>query len=310
MEILAEKKLKEVLQLIEKGEPLEAQKLIDELLVQYIDCNELIYTNRCCIFLEDSIHRIESRKDKYVQSELIFQEWKAFQDFISRESIEYEPALLSVQHGFFFNALKKLEPLLDEKDLTQRAEYLKKIGMCFKKLGNFERARTYLSEANNICPNVASVLAELADCYSLCGEDKFGKVLFREAFFLNPESIDIDFLDSQLIKCLIDITKQKGHTGKLINLWIPIYGVLYGVFNIRRQLNSQEVIKLKKDIYAIENESKDPSCNEKVLTPQLLNKYFWLIDYYVQTHESNSKIKDVLLKIRLLDNSVYENYIK
>ena len=46
--------------------------------------------------------------------------------------------------------------------------------------GNFEEARVYLSEANTISPNVAAVLAELADCYSLCGEDKFGKVSIRE----------------------------------------------------------------------------------------------------------------------------------
>ena len=310
MEIQTEKQIKEVLQLVEKGELLRAQQLIDNLLDQYIECKELIYTNRCCIFLADSIHRINEIKDKYEQSEYILQEWKSLQSFITQEKIEYEPALLSVQHGFFFNALQKLIILSDEKDLLQRAENFRKIGICYKKLGNFEEARVYLSEANNISPNVAAVLAELADCYSLCGEDKFGKVLFREAFFLNPESIDLDFLDSQLIKCLIDITKQKGYSGRVLNLWIPVYGVLHGVFNIRRQLNSQEVIKLKKEIYALENENKDPSCNEQLLIPQLLNKYFWLIDYYVQTHENATKINDILLKIRLLDNSVYENYIK
>ena len=56
------------------------------------------------------------------------------------------------------------------------------------------------------------MLAELADCYSLCGEDKFGKVLYREAFFADPDSIDLDFLDSELIKCLIEKTKSKGYS--------------------------------------------------------------------------------------------------
>ena len=117
-------------------------------------------------------------------------------------------------------------------------------------------------------------------------------------------------LNKREINRLIGLTKQKGYSGRVLNLWIPVYGVLHGVFNIRRQLNSQEVIKLKKEIYALENENKDPSCNEQLLIPQLLNKYFWLIDYYVQTHENATKINDILLKIRLLDNSVYENYIK
>ena len=210
--------IKEVLQHIKKGEALLAQQLIDPLLDYDIECKELIYTNRCCIFLVDSIKRINAIEDKYVQSESILQEWKSFQAFIARESIEFEDALLAVQHGFFTNALKKLEVLLDERDSLQRAEIYRKVGICYKKLGNFEQAQICLSEANKIYPNLAPVVAELADCFSLCGEDKFGKVLFREAFFLSPESIDIDFLDSQLIKCLIDITKQKGFTGKFINL--------------------------------------------------------------------------------------------
>ena len=72
MEIQTEKQIKEVLQLVEKGELLRAQQLIDNLLDQYIECKELIYTNRCCIFLADSIHRINEIKDKYEQSEYLY----------------------------------------------------------------------------------------------------------------------------------------------------------------------------------------------------------------------------------------------
>ena len=76
METQTEQKLKEVLQHIKKGEALLAQQLIDPLLDYDIECKELIYTNRCCIFLVDSIKRINAIEDKYVQSESILQEWK------------------------------------------------------------------------------------------------------------------------------------------------------------------------------------------------------------------------------------------
>ncbi|MBR2106058.1 MAG: hypothetical protein IJ937_02190, partial [Treponema sp.] len=89
METQTEQKLKEVLQHIKKGEALLAQQLIDPLLDYDIECKELIYTNRCCIFLVDSIKRINAIEDKYVQSESILQEWKSFQAFIARESIEF-----------------------------------------------------------------------------------------------------------------------------------------------------------------------------------------------------------------------------
>ena len=36
-----------------------------------------------------------------------------------------------------------------------------------------------------------------------------------------------------------------------------LYGVLWGIFNIKRELRSQEVGKLRQDIYALENEQKE-----------------------------------------------------
>ena len=81
-----------------------------------------------------------------------------------------------------------------------------------------------------------------------------------------------------------------------------------GVFNIKRELSSQEVALLKKDIYAMENEYKDPACNSGILVPHLLNYYFRLMDHYVLAHESVAKINEVLLKIKILDSSVYEAY--
>lgn len=310
MEFQTEEKLREVLSYLRQGNPYEAQNIISILFENDLDNKELIYTNKCCIFWLDTIVRLGRIEDPYERSENILLEWKNFQEYIAREKDSFEPALFAVQHGFFTNALNEFNKLLEEKDSFQRAEIYRKVGICYKKLGDFENARTYLTEANNIYPNLAPVLAELADCYSLCGEDKFGKVLFREAFFADPGSIDLDFLDSELIKCLITKTQSKGYSGKALQYWIPVYGVLSGVFNIKRELTSQEVARLKKDIYAMESEFKDPACNSEILIPHLLYCYFWLMDHYDLAKETPAKINEVLLKIKILDSSVYEAYIK
>ena len=310
MDFQTEAELKVALGFLQQGNPLEAQKIISSLFEHDLESTELMYTNKCCIFWIDSIKRLKSMNDSFERSENILLEWKNFQDYISRESAPYEPAMFAVQQGFFKNALEEYKKMLDEKDPQQKAEIYKKAGICYKKLGDFENARAFLTEANDIYPNLSSVLAELADCYSLCGEDKFGKVLYREAFFADPDSIDLDFLDSELIKCLIEKTKSKGYSGKQLLYWIPVYGVLGGVFNIKRELTSQEVARLKKDIYAMENEIKDPSCNSEILIPRMLNCYFWLMDHYDLAKENQAKINEVLLRIKLLDTSVYEMYIK
>ena len=75
-------------------------------------------------------------------------------------------------------------------------------------------------------------------------------------------------------------------------------------------MTSQEVARLKKDIYAMENEFKDPACNSEILIPRLLNCYFWLMDHYDLAKENPAKISDVLLKIKILDSNIYEAYIK
>ena len=310
MEIKTEAGLKEALVLMTLGNPFEAQKIIGSLFENDLESTELMYTNKCCVFWSDSIQRLKRIEDSYERSENVLLEWKNFQSYISREDETYEPALIAVQQGFFSNALEEFKKLMEEKDALQKAEIYRKIGICYKKLGDFENARIFLTEANNIYPNMSSVIAELADCYSLCGEDKIGKVLFREAFFTAPENIDLDFLDSELIKCLIEKTKSKGYTGKVLQYWIPVYGVLSGVFNIKRELTSQEVARLKKDIYAMENEIKDPSCNSEILVPHMLNCYFWLMDHYDLARETQAKINEVLLRIKILDSSVYEAYIK
>ena len=306
MDIQTEAELKVALGFLRQGNPLEAQKIISSLFEHDLESTELVYTNKCCIFWSDSIKRLKNIEDNFERSENILLEWKNFQDYISRETTPYEPALFAVQQGFFKNALEEYKKMLEEKDPLQKAEIYKNTGICYKKLGDFENARAFLTEANNIYPNLSSVLAELADCYSLCGEDKFGKVLYREAFFADPDSIDLDFLDSELIKCLIEKTKSKGFSGKALKYWIPVYGVLGGVFNIKRELTSQEVARLKKDLYAMENEIKDPSCNSEILVPRMLNCYFWLMDHYYLAKENQAKINEVLLRIKLLDSAVYE----
>ena len=310
MEIQTENGLRQALTFLEEGNPVQAQAEIGKLFEKDLDCQELSYANRCCVFWIDTMKRLSEVQDPFEQGVKLLDEWKSFQSFLNREQIVYEPALYSVQKGFFTMLRKHFTALFEEKDPQRKAEIYKNAGICYKKTGDFENARVCLSEANTICPQIASVIAELADCYSLCGEERPGKVLFREAFFIDPEKIDIENLDSELIKCLINKTAEKGFKGKILQLWMPVYGVLTGILNVRRVLSSQEVGRLKQNIYAMENEFKDPSCNSAVLIPKLLNNYFWLIDHYVLTHEDVHKINEILLKIKILDSNIYAVYVK
>ncbi|MCI6323166.1 hypothetical protein [Treponema porcinum] len=78
---------------------------------------------------------------------------------------------------------------------------------------------------------------------------------------------------------------------------------------MKRNMKSQEIGRLKQEIYALENEQKDPSRSTEILTPRLINMYFWLIDY-CQAQNDSKLINETLLKIKIIDTTVYNLYVK
>ncbi|MBR7063711.1 MAG: hypothetical protein IKI31_00935, partial [Treponema sp.] len=254
--------------------------------------------------------QVEKIQNPFEKGETLLLAWKNFRRFVLSKTRCYERAIFSVTKGVFLKALENYSQLFEEKDPLQKAEIFRKAGICYKKLGRFEEAKKCLSSANSFQPAFAKGIAELADCYALCGNDKNAKLLFKEAFFIAPEKIDIEMLDSDLITSLIQKTREKGYDGNVLLNWIPVYGTIWGLFTIKRKLNENEAVKLKQEIYAIEMEMKKPSSDDLILTPRLINLYFWLVDYYM-LHDTNIKlVKDVLLKIKILDATIHDMYIK
>ena len=131
---------------------------------------------------------------------------------------------------------------------------------------------------------------------------------FREAFFLGAGKIDLLFLDSELIFRLVELVRQQGYPHRVMKEWIPVYGVLYGVLNINRPLRPIEFSNLKRDITSLENEIQSSTSETAILVPRLINKYFWLIDYYMNINDDREMIEDTLRRIRLLNEDVYRTY--
>jgi hypothetical protein len=100
-----------------------------------------------------------------------------------------------------------------------------------------------------------------------------------------------------------------GYKSPELEEWIPVYGVLFGVFNVKRELRAIELGKLKQSIFSLENELRERSAESAVLIPRLINRYFWLIDHYLNVGEDTSRVDETLLKIKVLDPVIYERYI-
>lgn len=308
MNIQTENGIKEALTYLESGNPEKAHMIIAPLFESDLESKELVYTTQVCTFWTGTIRNLSNMADPFERAESLLNEWKLFGPHMTKFG-EYLPAFYAIQKGVFSLALENYIKLFDQPATKLKSDIYRKAGMCYKKLGSFENATRCLSDANNLNPLQAPILAELADCFSLCGDDKKAKVMFREAFFIGPEQIDTDFLDSGLIKSLISKLSEKGYHGRILNEWIPVYGVLWGVFNIKREMKSQEIAKLKQDIYSMEMERKNPSCDDEILIPRLLKSYFWLIDQYVLKNVMDTQTNEILLKIKILDSNIYDLYV-
>lgn len=309
MSIQSDKALDEALKFIESCNFTTPLAQLKKILVGELHDKRLVYAIRCCDFwskYDDSI----AGTSHFEHGEWLMSQWKQFQPILELAGQDCEKIVYSFKKGIFSRALEVYSRANDEKDPKLKAEILRKIGLCYKKLGSYEMALNFLTESNGIVGGQARILAEMADCYAFFGETKNAKMLFREAFYMDAQKIELFFLDSPLIRVLVEKVEDAGYSGAALLEWIPVYGVLLGMFNVKRPLRSQEVLRLKQEIYSREGEIKDPANNRELLKPHLINLYFWLIDYYVLAKDSVSKINEVMLKLKLLDPKIHELYVK
>jgi tetratricopeptide (TPR) repeat protein len=303
----------EIIQILNKvylsfkaGQFKEASTMLEKALE--IDFESVDVTNalKCANFWLEREDRLAAVSGAYEKGEYYLNQWKVFSGFISRMEKLSERCLFNIKYYIFGKALDHYLTLHNEADLSD-PEILFRIGRCHKCRGNYENAINFLEQASHYKHDDAAILAELADCYSLVSENRASKVFFREAFFIDPQSIELSYLESPIIQRLVDKLKGRfGEAGAELQEWIPVYGTIFGLFNVKRELRPLELGKLKQAIYQLEKEVEQ---GQKRVTPRLINHYFWLIDHYLNSGEDRQKIEEVLGKIRDLDEEVHSEYV-
>jgi tetratricopeptide (TPR) repeat protein len=300
--------LQQVYELLKSGELEQANRELAGILQQNLDNSDVIYALTGVNFWTDKLKKAMNATTAFERGEYLVSQWKPFTLYIEKQGPEREPFLYALKQCVFSLALGFYQTLYREDGTSRDPEIYRKTGLCYKELGDYDRALHLLEQAKEGDDSPA-ILAELADCYALCGETRLSKVLFREAFFQGASEISLHFLESEIVLRLVNQVRALGYTGPELAEWIPVYGVLYSVLNVKRELRALEFGKLKQAIFALENELRDaPPETRAVLVPRLINHYFWLIDHYVNVNDDTARINEVLLKIKLLDTDVYKRY--
>jgi tetratricopeptide (TPR) repeat protein len=275
-----------------------------------LDCEneEIKHALKCVHWWLENTKGVDLVKNPYEKGGYIISLLKKYHVFLGQMGQVYEQCQYAIRYFVFSRALFFFEGLLG--NLANRHDHglLLMVGRCYKGLGNYDEALNYLEQAVQIKREDAETLAEAADINALLAQTKTAKALFREAFFIDPSKINLRFLESALIVNLRDKVAEFGFKEEALCEWIPVYGYLWGVFSVKRELKQIEAGRLKQSIFSLETEYEANPVRREMLKPRLLNQYFWLIDYYEINREDSSLIEETLLKIKVTDPDIYKMY--
>ncbi len=270
---------------------------------------EVLFAMKCLHFWKDLISQMPETGNLLERGDFLCSSWKKFMLFLSHIGDSFDTARYVYRRFIFGLALDQYLAIPDEEKDSLGPLLDLRLGRARKATGDIETALIHLERAAQGRRNDASILAELADVYAMSGEARLSKALFREAFFIDPQAIEIDFLESELIFKIIENIKELGYSGDDIAEWIPVYAEIWGVFNIKRELSSAEFNRISASARQLEVQLRESLQQGSSLVPRLLNKYFWMADH-LKAREDAKELHSVLLKIKIIDQSIYESYIE
>ncbi|MGP1594525.1 MAG: tetratricopeptide repeat protein [Treponema sp.] len=303
--------IKPALDFLKRGELEQSYTLLRQILEQDLENKEVLYAIRGISFWRDRVRYAMMQPNDFLRGENVIAQWKDFLEYMYKNGEYYESILYVFKCGVFSIALQFYRDMIAVNPTVHTAELYRKTGLCYKALGDYETAINCLRYAADVNPDSSAIIAELADAYALSGEVRFSKVFFREAFFKNASEIEFCFLESDIMEALIKRVEAAGYKEKELSEWLPVFAVLDGVFSVKRELKALELGKLRQSIYTLENELRSKTAkNVNLLIPRLINHYFWLIDHYMNGNGEKTKIDEILLRIKLLDEEIYERYIR
>ena len=287
----------------------QAKQELDATVPYAFEHPELLGGLKSITFWKERCEIMKDLSEPLVQTEYFLNQWQIYLEFAKKMQIQSENCLYSFKFYVFSTLLSILQHEIEKTNTTEPILFLK-AGICHKSLGNYLESKSYLEIASSQLQENPELLFHLADVYALLDESIRAKVLFREAFYIDPRKADPFLLESELFQRIFHYVMEKFNNVPQCLDWLPVYGVIMGILTVKRELRAVEYGKLRQSIYSLERELSHEPSKRKIIEPLLLFKYFWLIDHFVTTDEGQAKIDEVLLKIKSLNPDIHQLYTK
>ncbi len=249
---------------------------------------------------------VAAAMERYAASEFLVAQWDEFEAGPDASALPEQVAYALHQYV----STRALQGYLELYNLSgiDDGAVLSRMGRLYQGLGDYERAIQSYELAHKRAKDDPRIMARLADCYGAAGETRAAKLLFREAFFIDPAACAPERCESPFIRELLERLRAEGLPAEDRAWWLPVWAAVLGVFNVKRELKPVELGRLTQSILALETAAAAGlSGRDKAL---LLNRYFWLADHYAGLKAAREDLAAVLEKIKALDPDIYERYIQ
>lgn len=254
-------------------------------------------------------NKLKKHSSPYGKARLLLKEWRDFEKFMTKNSLKHGRSTAAIQKYIFSDIIESFTQAYNE-GVAPDTGILIQIGDCFKKLGNFERAIDMFEYARSFDKEDPSLLSKLGDCYFSIDETSKAKVLFREAFFIDPGLIELDSIESPFIHMVYAKTVQQIRNPDTSIYWIPVIAEVSRAFNVKREPKKGEIEKLREEIRKLEAEYSTNKKMRDYIKPKLINHYFWLIDSLKIVGGSKKEIEESLGRINEIDSEIFSQYMK
>ncbi len=282
---------------LKTGELAQAEELATSAMEEAIDDSDIEDILKLIRFWQNRSEMFEfSEEDN--SGEKLFYEWDRFIDFCVDNKIQNKKAFYAVK-SFVFKTIVEL--LIESYKLTpfRDRETLILLGQSFYEIGIMDKAIETLEYANTAYPQPQDprVWLLLGDLYAEAGEHDLAMVMFNEAFFYYPQSIQLDSVEYPPVQKLRKMIAEDGFAEEDVPEWIPVYGYLFNALTARREIHYNDYLALKQRIREYE---KSLAIDKKVLSviiPRLVNYYLWVLDYYIYQVQASSGARKVVERI-------------
>ncbi len=303
----------EIYQLISEGNFKEAIKKTDKLMNLNPDYPGLVESYRTAKFWQNRDKDLKKAEEGKMTADFLMEEWALYDDYASSRGMENSSAYKSAMKYIFFKAAENYKLAFQRNEETgNRLDLLINLGGCFLRLKEYKYAVETLEYARNSYSASAKMMFILGESYFHLDDIPKSLLYFREAFLIDPSQLDLSIIDCKPVNDIVEIIKSSGKRYRDMREWIPVYGFITDIFYIRRNINKHQIELLENEVFSLEKSYVKLNSDEIESTnilPRMINKYLWLLDYYVHQNinfDNSGQIRERLLN---LDRELFEEFL-